>query len=342
MGDTVLPMPDEGEIPAGQRVGSLRCPWVPKNGSGGHGAGEFGAQPLSCGPGQGGEAVEETRHRYVGSGHRAARPRGSRCRGSRHSAATGRVPAGGVGRGRGSRHRRSPSPASRRASALVDQSAGPGGRREEGSGVGEGVGERGGGGEGRGTGAGGGGVGCGACLGCPGGGGASSGRGSGASTGSGQAQGTPRSSQAYAVLSIPRLGLRVPVAEGVSKRDVLNKGYVGHYPHTQQAGQAGNFALAGHRNTHGEPFRYINRLRRGDEIDVETAAGRYVYVVDKTLAQTSANDGGVIREVPRSTVRPAYGYSAPGYYITLTTCTPEYTSRYRLVVWGTLTSMRPR
>ncbi|MCT9107661.1 class E sortase [Streptomyces mirabilis] len=175
-----------------------------------------------------------------------------------------------------------------------------------------------------------------------GGSGASGGGGSGASTGSGRAQGTPRSSQAYAVLSIPRLGLRVPVAEGVGKRDVLNKGYVGHYPHTQQAGQAGNFALAGHRNTHGEPFRYINRLRRGDEIDVETAAGRYVYVVDRTLPQTSANDGGVIREVPRSTVRPAYGYSAPGYYITLTTCTPEYTSRHRLVVWGKLTSMRPR
>ncbi|SFF54520.1 class E sortase [Streptomyces mirabilis] len=175
-----------------------------------------------------------------------------------------------------------------------------------------------------------------------GGSGASGGGGSGASTGRGRAHGTPRSSQAYAVLSIPRLGVRVPVAEGVSKRDVLNKGYVGHYPHTQQAGQAGNFALAGHRNTHGEPFRYINRLRRGDEIDVETAAGRYVYVVDKTLPQTSANDGGVIREVPRSTVRPAYGYSAPGYYITLTTCTPEYTSRYRLVVWGKLTSTRPR
>ncbi|WP_405882172.1 class E sortase [Streptomyces sp. NBC_01136] len=176
----------------------------------------------------------------------------------------------------------------------------------------------------------------------PGGDGSSSGSGSGAAGAGGRTQGSGRSSQAYAVLSIPRLGLRVPVAEGVGKRDVLNKGYVGHYPHTQQAGQVGNFALAGHRNTHGEPFRYINRLRRGDEIDVETAAGRYVYVVDKTLPQTSASDGGVIGRVPRSTVRPAYGYSAPGYYITLTTCTPEYTSRYRLVVWGTLTSMRSR
>jgi sortase A len=46
--------------------------------------------------------------------------------------------------------------------------------------------------------------------------------------------------------------------------------------------------------------------------------------------------------VPRSSVKPSYGYTAPGYHLTLTTCTPEYTSRYRLVVWGKLVSMRPR
>ncbi|MFG2554978.1 class E sortase, partial [Streptomyces sp. NPDC048581] len=28
--------------------------------------------------------------------------------------------------------------------------------------------------------------------------------------------------------------------------------------------------------------------------------------------------------------------------LTLTTCTPEYTSKYRLVVWGKLVSIRPR
>ncbi|WP_406477379.1 class E sortase [Streptomyces sp. NBC_01615] len=155
-------------------------------------------------------------------------------------------------------------------------------------------------------------------------------------------QSQPRWSQAYAILTIPRLSLRVPVAEGVSKQNVLNKGYVGHYKGTQQPGQAGNFALAGHRNTHGEPFRYINRLKRGDTVEVETKAAVYTYVVDKTLPQTSARDSGVIRSVPRSTVRPSYGYSAPGYYITLTTCTPEYTSKYRLAVWGKLRSMRPR
>uniref|UniRef100_A0AAU3I3F9 Class E sortase n=1 Tax=Streptomyces sp. NBC_01393 TaxID=2903851 RepID=A0AAU3I3F9_9ACTN len=172
--------------------------------------------------------------------------------------------------------------------------------------------------------------------------GQSAGRHSSSGSGGGDSAQQPRWSQAYAVLGIPRLSLRVPVAEGVSKAGVLNKGYVGHYKGTQQPGQAGNFALAGHRNTHGEPFRYLPRLRRGDTITVETKAAVYTYTVDRTLPQTSSRDVGVIRPVPRSTVRPSYGYTQPGYYITLTTCTPEYTSRYRMAVWGRLTSMRPR
>ncbi|MFF4400210.1 class E sortase [Streptomyces sp. NPDC001480] len=170
--------------------------------------------------------------------------------------------------------------------------------------------------------------------------------GTGSTAGQRYAAGTdstrPRSSQAYAILTIPRLGLRVPIAEGVSKPNVLNRGYVGHYPGTQQPGQSGNFAVAGHRNTHGEPFRHLPRLRRADTVEVETRSATYTYTVDKILPQTSSRDSGVIRPVPRSVVRPAYGYSEPGYYITLTTCTPDFTSRYRMVVWGKLVSMRPR
>ncbi|WP_405784231.1 class E sortase [Streptomyces sp. NBC_00859] len=152
----------------------------------------------------------------------------------------------------------------------------------------------------------------------------------------------PAWDKAFAVIRIPRIGITAPIAQGVSKQNVLNKGYVGHYVQTAGPGQAGNFALAGHRNTHGEPFRYINRLRHGDTVTVETGSAVYTYVVDKGLPQTSSRDGGVIAAVPRSTVRPQYGYSTPGYYLTLTTCTPEYTSRYRLAVWATLRSMRPR
>ncbi|AEY89620.1 hypothetical protein SHJG_4348 [Streptomyces hygroscopicus subsp. jinggangensis 5008] len=123
--------------------------------------------------------------------------------------------------------------------------------------------------------------------------------------------------------------------------DVLNKGYVGHYPGTAQPGRAGNFALAGHRNTHGEPFRYLPRLRRGDAVEVETRTATYTYDVDRILPRTSPVDSAVVRPVPRSLVRPGCGYDEPGYYITLATCAPEFTSRYRLVVWGKLVSMRP-
>ncbi|MGT2528586.1 class E sortase [Streptomyces nojiriensis] len=138
------------------------------------------------------------------------------------------------------------------------------------------------------------------------------------------------------MLRIPRLGLSVPVAQGVDKRAVLDKGYVGQYPGTAQPGERGNFALAGHRNTHGEPFRYVNRLRAGDELIVDVRGRRYTYVVGQVLGETSERDTGVIAPVPRSIVKPGYGYDEPGAYITLTTCTPEYTSKYRLVVWGTL------
>ncbi|MEU2830108.1 class E sortase [Streptomyces lavendulae] len=148
----------------------------------------------------------------------------------------------------------------------------------------------------------------------------------------------PAREEAYAVLRVPRLGLTVPVAQGVDKRTVLDKGYAGHYPGTAQPGAAGNFALAGHRNTHGEPFRYINRLRVGDELLVDVRGRRYTYVVGKVLDETTERDTGVIAPVPHSTVRPGAGYTEAGSYITLTTCTPEYTSKYRLVVWGTLRS----
>ncbi|MFD9337682.1 class E sortase [Streptomyces sp. NPDC060028] len=143
---------------------------------------------------------------------------------------------------------------------------------------------------------------------------------------------------AYGVLRIPRLGVVVPIAQGVDKRAVLDKGYAGHYTGSAQPGAEGNFALAGHRNTHGEPFRYINRLRAGDELIVDVRGKRYTYVVGRTLPETTERDTGVIAPVPRSVVKPEYGYSEPGAYITLTTCTPEYTSTYRLVVWGVLKS----
>ncbi|MFD8787977.1 class E sortase [Kitasatospora sp. NPDC059599] len=142
----------------------------------------------------------------------------------------------------------------------------------------------------------------------------------------------------FAIIYLPKLGLKFPIAEGTSKSAVLDKGLVGHYPGTGMPGdKAGNFALAAHRNTHGEPFRYINQLSKGDKVVVETAAGYYTYEITGGIPETSPNNVSVIKPVPNGA-----GYAGPGRYITLTTCTPEFTSKFRLILFGKMVEERPR
>ncbi|MBO4257178.1 class E sortase [Streptomyces griseorubiginosus] len=148
--------------------------------------------------------------------------------------------------------------------------------------------------------------------------------------------------QGFAILHIPKLDVVVPIAEGVSNKKVLDKGMVGHYSEgklktAMPSAKTGNFALAGHRNTHGEPFRYINKLKPGDEVVVETQDEYYVYKMTSTLPVTSPSNTSVIDPVPKGS-----GFTQPGRYITLTTCTPEFTSKYRLIVWGKMVEERPR
>ncbi|GAA2880507.1 class E sortase [Streptomyces mexicanus] len=148
--------------------------------------------------------------------------------------------------------------------------------------------------------------------------------------------------QGFAILHIPKLDVVVPIAEGTSKTKVLDKGMVGHYgpgdfDTAMPDAKTGNFGLAGHRNTHGEPFRYINRLTPGDPIVVETQDTYYVYKMTSMLPVTSPSNTSVLNPIPAGS-----GFTGPGRYITLTTCTPEFTSKYRLIVWGKMVEERPR
>ena len=156
------------------------------------------------------------------------------------------------------------------------------------------------------------------------------------------APGTFEPGQGFALLHIPKLDVVVPIAEGVSNKKVLDKGMVGHYSESplktaMPDAKTGNFALAGHRNTHGEPFRYINKLSAGDAIVVETQDEYYVYKMTSTLPVTAPSNTSVIDPVPKGS-----GFTTAGRYITLTTCTPEFTSKYRLIVWGKMVEERPR
>ncbi|MET9775301.1 class E sortase [Streptomyces sp. NPDC006367] len=154
--------------------------------------------------------------------------------------------------------------------------------------------------------------------------------------------GTFEPGQGFALLHIPRLDVVVPIAEGIDSKKVLDRGMVGHYAEgalktAMPEDRTGNFGLAGHRNTHGEPFRYINRLQPGDPIVVETQDRYFVYKMASILPVTSPSNISVLDPVPKQA-----GFKEPGRYITLTTCTPEFTSKYRMIVWGKMVEERPR
>ncbi|GAA2739683.1 hypothetical protein GCM10010440_03470 [Kitasatospora cinereorecta] len=144
--------------------------------------------------------------------------------------------------------------------------------------------------------------------------------------------------QGFAILHIPKLDLKYPIAEGTGKQQVLDKGLVGHYTGTAMPSDAaGNFAIAAHRTTHGQPFRKIGQLVPGDKIVVETATTFYTYEVAGGIPETPPTNVGVIQPVPKGSP-----FTQAGRYITLTTCTPEFSARGRLIQFGKLVGEQPR
>ena len=135
----------------------------------------------------------------------------------------------------------------------------------------------------------------------------------------------------------------MPVQKGVSDR-VLAEGY-GHFKGSAKAGGVGNYALAAHRVTHGEPLRRMPELRRGDEVIVETKDHTYTYELDTNpndLIVTFA-DVWVIDKLPknpRGGVEPAQG---PGQkLITLTTCAELFHTDNRMIAFGHLVASTTR
>jgi sortase A len=144
---------------------------------------------------------------------------------------------------------------------------------------------------------------------------------------------------AKALIRIPRFGKDyvMPVQQGVSER-VLAEGY-GHFKDAAEPGGVGNYALAAHRVTHGEPLRDMPRLRPGDRIFVQTKDTTYTYELDTDPNDlvVTFNDVWVIDELPknpRGGVQPA---QRPGQkLITLTTCAELFHTDNRMIAFGHL------
>jgi len=131
----------------------------------------------------------------------------------------------------------------------------------------------------------------------------------------------------------------MPIVEGTGS-DVLDQAAAGHYPDTQQVGEIGNFALAGHRRTNGNSFLRIDTLEEGDEIVVATRDTWYVYTV-------SSHD--IVEPTQVDVIAPVPGDQEAqpvDRYITLTTChsltTGEWGNDHRWVVHGKFSYWMPR
>ena len=130
---------------------------------------------------------------------------------------------------------------------------------------------------------------------------------------------------------IPKIEESEMVVEGVDT-DSLRKG-PGHYPDCRRGfekplctdqeeiwpGEVGRVIISGHRTTYGAPFYNLDRLRRGDEIRLETKWGDFTYEVTRSaVVPPNAQDIATpVSDKPE---------------LVLTTCNPRFSAAERLIV----------
>jgi sortase A len=114
-------------------------------------------------------------------------------------------------------------------------------------------------------------------------------------------------------LIIPRLHLDDPLGTSVDAGPAF-------YPGSGRPGERYTIAIAGHRTTHTHPFWSLNLLVKGDRIVIVAGGRRHSYLVTGSRA-VAPTDWSVARE---------RGYER----LILTTCTPRFSARQRLVVFA--------
>jgi sortase A len=105
----------------------------------------------------------------------------------------------------------------------------------------------------------------------------------------------------------------------------LRKG-PGIYEHTPFPGAPGTTGIAGHRTTYLAPFRHIDRLRHGDDIEIDMPYATFHYRVQH-LQIVTPNSIWIIKRV---------GYDR----LVLSACHPLYSAAKRIVVFARLASVQ--
>ncbi|AZA10474.1 class E sortase [Corynebacterium gerontici] len=178
---------------------------------------------------------------------------------------------------------------------------------------------------------------------------------------------------AFANMYIPAFGsdFAFAIVQGADDESLLAG--PGHYVDTQMPGEAGNFAVAGHRVGKGAPFNDLGNLNACDAIVIEThdtwdvyrvlpmgtdpttrsdeardclseqqigrvAGGDYAGVQGRTI--TTPGDVSVINPLPNTDSIELRPDLEP--VITLTTCHPQFSNAERMIIHGMLTESLPK
>ncbi len=140
----------------------------------------------------------------------------------------------------------------------------------------------------------------------------------------------------FGVVYIPRFGSTYsrPLVDGTAPEQLDTLG-LGRYAKSAMPGAVGNFAIAGHRQTHGAVLDAIHTLVPGDKVYVQTVDGYYTYVF-RNNEIVLPNRSDVLLPVP---TRP--GAKPTERFLTMTSCNPRFGSEERIVAYSVLDSWQP-
>ncbi|SEE93613.1 sortase A [Arthrobacter alpinus] len=143
-------------------------------------------------------------------------------------------------------------------------------------------------------------------------------------------------SSVFGVVYIPRFGPTYsrPLVEGVQQAQLDTLG-LGRYDSSTMPGGVGNFAVAGHRQTHGAVLDAIHTLVPGDKIYVQTKDGYYTYVFRNNQI-VLPNRGDVLLPVPTQA-----GVTPTERFMTMTSCNPRFGAEERIIAYSVMESWQP-
>lgn len=135
---------------------------------------------------------------------------------------------------------------------------------------------------------------------------------------------TPKEEWPPTRLIIPDAEVDVMVLDGWDEATLAKA--PGHWPSSALPGQAGNCAIAGHRNIYGSPFYKVDTLQPGAGIQLQTHDATYLYRVIEVKA---------VGDADTTVLQPSASVPA---LLTLVTCTIPRTAN-RIIVSANLESV---